>query len=495
MRIKEVFFNLKINDSLKNLSFKGISEDTRDISKGDLFFIIKRDNFDIFSILKDIDHEVSAFVADIKYKNNLKGCIRNKPVIFVKNITEEFHRAVDLFYGFDKKSLTFIGITGTNGKSTIATMIYYILGSLGAKVSLFSTVKNVIADLGQKANFTTPGYLDIRKMLSKIKNKERHYVVMEVSSHGIVQKRIKNIDFLRCIFTNLSRDHLDYHKNMENYFKAKKQLFINNKKGISLINIDDRYGRKIFKELKSPLSYGLSVNAEYRASNIELRNKGSKFKLEYLGKSFNVKTRLCGKYNISNVLAAVSTVISLGYSIPKVLKAVSSFNAVEGRLEAILSDIFVDYAHTPDGLEKVLKTLREVGYTKIICLLGCGGDRDKGKRKIMGKVASLFADVSFITSDNPRNEEPLDICLQIESGFTVNNYKILLDREDAIEKALKMFFKFKRQCQDINKSKKVCLVVTGKGHEEYQIIGNTKYPFKDAKVIRRISKKIKCKGI
>ena len=494
MRIEEVFLNLNIDDSVKKISFKSISEDTRDISKGDLFFIIKRDNFDIFSILNDIECKVSAFVADIKYKNNLKGYIKSKPVIFVKNIKEEFHRVVDFVYGFNKKDLMFIGITGTNGKSTTATMIYYILKSIGEKASLFSTVKNVIGDSVQKADFTTPGYLSIRKMLSKINDKERHYVVMEVSSHGIVQQRIKNINFLRCIFTNLSRDHLDYHKNMENYFKVKKQLFINNKKGISLINIDDRYGRKIFKELDGSISYGMNLNADYRAVDITLSNQGSKFRLESLGKSFNVKTRLCGKYNVFNCLAAVSTVISLGYSITKVLDAVSSFNPVEGRLEAILNDVFVDYAHTPDGLEKVLKTLWEVGYRKIICLLGCGGNRDKGKRKIMGEVASLFADFSIITSDNPRNEDPLDICLQIESGFTTNNYKILLDREQAIEKALKMFFNFKGQYLDTNKGKKVCLVVTGKGHEEYQLISNTKYPFKDADVIRKIIKKIKCKG-
>ncbi|MCK5288078.1 MAG: hypothetical protein KAJ79_03365, partial [Candidatus Omnitrophica bacterium] len=280
MRIEEVFLNLNIDDSVKKISFKSISEDTRDISKGDLFFIIKRDNFDIFSILNDIEYKVSAFVADIKYKNNLKGYIKSKPVIFVKNIKEEFHRVVDFVYGFNKKDLMFIGITGTNGKSTTATMIYYILKSIGEKASLFSTVKNVIGDSVQKADFTTPGYLSIRKMLSKINDKERHYVVMEVSSHGIVQQRIKNINFLRCIFTNLSRDHLDYHKNMENYFKVKKQLFINNKKGISLINIDDRYGRKIFKELDGSISYGINLNADYRVVDITLSNQGSKFRLE-----------------------------------------------------------------------------------------------------------------------------------------------------------------------------------------------------------------------
>ncbi len=495
MKIKDVFSNLNISDSLKEIVFKGISEDTRKIFQGDLFFIIKRDNYDIFSSLKDVECKVCAFVADIKYKNNLKCLSKSKPVIFVKNIKEEFYRVADLYYGFNKKNLIFIGITGTNGKSTTATMIYYILKKIGQKASLFSTVKNIIGDSVQKADFTTPGVLSIRKMLSIINNKERHYVVMEVSSHGIVQHRIKNIEFSRCIFTNLSRDHLDYHKNMENYFKAKKELFISNRSAVSIINIEDRYGKEIFKELEKSISYGMNLKADYRAANIQLSNKGSKFKLEYSGKSFNVKTRLCGKYNIFNVLAAVSTVVSLGYPITKVLEAVVSFNPIEGRLETILNDVFVDYAHTPDGLEKVLKTLREVGYSNIICLLGCGGNRDKGKRKIMGKVASLFADFSIITSDNPRNEDPLDICFQIESGFTANNYKILIDREKAIEKALKIFLKLKDKYQRVDKRKKVCLIVTGKGHEEYQIIGNTKYPFKDSNVIKKIIKKMKYKEL
>lgn len=399
------------------------------------------------------------------------------------------------------KNLKIIGVTGTNGKTTTTFLIYHLLKKMGENPSLIGTIKYIIGSKVHKANLTTPGSIDLNKLLSEAKKSGSNFVVMEVSSHALVQERIKGLKFSRCLFTNLSRDHLDYHKTLNEYFKAKKKLFFPQEPQFSLINLDDRYGKKIFREMKQGLSFAISAQSAFKAVNIVLSKKGSCFDLVFLGKSYSIKTRLCGKHNVLNILGAIGLVSTLGFSLSRLAKAVSSFRPVEGRLEQVAPDIFIDYAHTPDALKNVLKSLREVGYNKIICVFGCGGDRDKGKRSTMGRVAANGADYTFITSDNPRSEEPRKICYQIKKGFKEGKYSIIVDRRKAIKEAIKTFLK--------NKTDKTCLLIAGKGHENYQIISAgdesvfsfkgrpvsgwggkiKKIPFKDKQIVKEFLRK------
>ncbi len=379
------------------------------------------------------------------------------------------------------KNLKIIGITGTNGKTTTAFIIYHLLKRMGQETSLIGTIKYIIGPKAYKAKLTTPGFIELGKILKKIKDAGSNFVVIEVSSHGLFQGRVKGLKFSRCLFTNLSRDHLDYHKTMNNYFSAKKKLFFPQKGALSLINIDDYYGKKIFRGLNRALSFAIQASADLRAENIVLNKKGSCFEAVSSQKRYLVKTHLCGKYNVLNILGAIGLVSSLGFPLPELAKAVSSFKPPKGRLEPVVSDIFIDYAHTPDALANTLGNLRESGYERIICLFGCGGDRDRGKRRLMGQIASAKADFTFITSDNPRSENPSKICSQIKQGFKKKNYLVVIDRHKAIKEAIKLFHQ--------SKVSNSCLLIAGKGHEDYQIIKDKRIPFSDKKVVQQLLKR------
>ena len=385
-------------------------------------------------------------------------------------------------YSVSNDNLKFIGITGTNGKTTTAFLIYHLLKKLNQPTALITTVKYIIGSETIPAAYTTPPNFVLKELIKKIKKAKCRYVVMEVSSHGLRQDRTKGIKFWRCVFTNLTKEHLDYHKTMRSYFDAKSKLFTNNKKALSFINIDDSYGRKLFKMLKNKKSYGVNKVCDLQAGQFKLSDSGSTFNLIFSGRSYELYTKLLGKYNILNVLAAVGIVHSLGFSINEILRHVATFKGVEGRLQRIGSDIFIDYAHTPDALENSLKSLRELGYQKIISVFGCGGDRDSSKRKPMGCISSQLADFTFITSDNPRSENPQAICFQIKEGFKKRNFSVVVDRKKAIAKGLKLFDDYSK------KGIKCCLLVAGKGHENYQIISSRKIPFKDSKVVRQLIK-------
>jgi UDP-N-acetylmuramoyl-L-alanyl-D-glutamate--2,6-diaminopimelate ligase len=477
MKLKNLFLKLKDN-KLQSLKLKGLSYDSRRVAEGDLFFIIKRKNFDIFSVLSLVEKKAAAFVGEFKDKKKISSLIKQKPLILVKDIEKELYRVSNIFYQINTKALKFIGITGTNGKTTVAFLVYHILSTLKQKPSLIGTLKYIIGSKQEKSDYTTPDFLKLRKILERIKGAGSKFAVIEVSSHALDQDRTKGISFQRCLFTNLSRDHLDYHKTFEKYFKAKEKLFLNNPQAVSLINSDDPYGRRLLTKLKNGFSYGIDNSPDFKAANIILNHQGCSFDVIHSGKSYPIRSRLWGKHNVSNILGAVSLVLSLGFPADKIIKAVSSFKGPEGRLEAIKRNIFVDYAHTPEALRRALESLNQIGYKKIICLFGCGGQRDKGKRKLMGKVASSLADFTFITSDNPRQEDRQKICRQIAQGFKEENYSIILDRKKAIKKAV----------NTLKKQNQACLLVAGKGHEDCQIIGDKKIPFKDGQVIRKIIK-------
>ncbi len=483
MILKEIFPKLQFDEKTAQIKISGLSDDSRLLSKEDLFFVIERKNFDIFSVLEEVQSKASAFVIDKKNKQNIKNLKINKPLVFVSDINREFQRLVNLFYGLDKKSMKAIAVTGTNGKTTTSFLIYSLLRKLGQKCALIGTVKYYIGKRAYRPTHTTPDFLSLRKLLKKAQSLNSKFAIVEVSSHAIAQERIKGLRFSHVVFTNLSRDHLDYHKTIKEYSKVKESLFLTNKKAKSIINIDDACGKNIYRKINSKISYAINSEADFKAENIKLTKKGSFFDLIFKGKRFKAKIKLCGKHNISNALAAIALVYSLGFSLDEVLKFISSLKEVQGRLQEVTDNVFIDYAHTPDALNKVLTSLRNMGYKGVIALFGCGGQRDKGKRQIMGRVSSKLADYTFITSDNPRGEDVLSICEQIKKGVINENYEIIPDREKAIKKALDFLAKKNK------KEPNYCLLIAGKGHEDYQILGKKRIHFKDKEVVKKVLNK------
>ncbi|UCG34830.1 MAG: UDP-N-acetylmuramoyl-L-alanyl-D-glutamate--2,6-diaminopimelate ligase [Candidatus Omnitrophota bacterium] len=478
MNVRELFSDHNLDKSLGQKTVKGICDDSRSLKDGELFFVRRRKNFDIFSVLAKVEQKALALVADAKDKIKVKKVVRKAAVIFVKDVEKEFHRVAERFYKWDKNNLQVIGVTGTNGKTTVTNLIYYFLKKLAKEASLVGTVNYCIAGKKKKGTHTTPDYLSLRKLIAEAEKARARYMVMEVSSHGAAQERIKGIEFSHCVFTNLSRDHLDYHKTMESYFNAKKSFFLNNKDAVFIINIDDPYGKKLAELNKNAITYGLRQGAKLCAKNIKLGRRQTTFDIVWKSKAWRVRSALVGEHNVSNVLAALATLFSLGFSPRDVIGHSSSFPSVEGRLEEVGADVFIDYAHTPDALEKVLLALKDIGYANTVCVFGCGGQRDKGKRLLMGAIADKYTTFSFITSDNPRNEDPLKICEQVKKGFKKNNYAVILKRKDAIKEALKLKPRLKNSC----------VLVAGKGHERYQTIKNKNIPFSDSKVIRAAMK-------
>ncbi|UCD15521.1 MAG: UDP-N-acetylmuramoyl-L-alanyl-D-glutamate--2,6-diaminopimelate ligase [Candidatus Omnitrophota bacterium] len=479
MKIKDIFPKLNLESKAGELEVKGISNDSRFIKRGDVFFVIEGKNFDIFSVLGGIEDKAAAFVCAGKNKQRITATVKRKPIILVRDIQQRFLKAVDIFYGVNKNNIKFIGVTGTNGKTTTTHFIYQFLKKADKEVSLIGTVNYLIAGNVYNSSHTTPDYLSLRKMLKRLDSKEPQFIVMEVSSHGIDQRRIEGVDFQSCLFTNLTRDHLDYHKTMTDYFNTKKKLFIDNKKSKAIINIDDPWGRRLLKEVRGAFVYAIERRADLAACNIRLTKEGTGFQLLYKGKSQVVKTSVLGVHNVSNILAATAAFLSLGFSFDKAVEFIPSLKGVKGRLEKAAADIFIDYAHTPDALEKALSVLRQVGYENIISVFGCGGDRDKGKRLLMGRVSSKFCRFSVITSDNPRTEDPSKICSQITAGFKNKNYMVVIDRKEAIKRAVSIKNKYKR----------CCVLIAGKGHEDCQIIGQSKIAFSDSETVKELVKR------
>ena len=481
MTIRDIFPQIGISGDSGQIPINGISRDTRLLSKGDLFFIIEGINFDIFSCLNGIQGKAAAFVADKKHKSMVNSIIKATPVIFVNDVKAELKRCTDIFYPLDMNRFRIIGVTGTNGKTTVAYLIRHLLNKFGIKNAMTGTIKYFIADEDMEAYHTTPDYLSLRKFLFEVQRKNIEYVIMEVSSHSIEQKRIEGLRFMQCIFTNLSRDHLDYHLDMDKYFSAKKKLFLDNPDTISIINTDDKYGKLLFSSVKGvKYSYGFGENAYYKAFGYEPEKRGLRFVLDIQGRcSLNIRSSLIGRHNVLNILSALASLDKIGFSLKEAASFVYSFGGVDGRIDEAAEDVFIDYAHTPDALYNALYALRDSGYNNIILVFGCGGNRDRGKRKEMGKIASEEATFSLITSDNPRNENAEDICRDIESGFGKNNYRIVVNRKEAIAEAIKLR----------NNYNNCAVLIAGKGHEEYQIIGNKKIPFKDKKVVKEIIKK------
>ncbi|MFZ4681993.1 MAG: UDP-N-acetylmuramoyl-L-alanyl-D-glutamate--2,6-diaminopimelate ligase [Terrimicrobiaceae bacterium] len=390
------------------------------------------------------------------------------------------------FHDHPAAQLKVMGVTGTNGKTTTAFLVKHLLDADHRRCGLIGTIKYCIGDTEIDAPRTTPESADLQDLLAQMVQAGSKAVAMEVSSHALVQHRVRGIEFDTAVFTNLTQDHLDYHKTMEAYFEAKALLFENlgtqtKKKGKALLNADDRHGHLLKERLtkkKIPvITYGLGASADFRATDVKFDATGSSFHLQAKGRSYLVRTPLIGSFNIYNALAALAAVSSMGLELRAAVAALAHAPQVPGRLQRVPAkrsfQVFVDYAHTDDALRNVLRTLRELNPNRLITVFGCGGDRDKAKRPLMAAAAEEFSDWSILTSDNPRTEDPLAILAGIRAGLRGNRHEEIPDREAAIRQAVE-----RADAGDI-------VLIAGKGHETYQEFATGKVPFDDVVIARR----------
>jgi len=400
------------------------------------------------------------------------------PFIRVKDARKALAELAARFYGYPSSRVKVIGVTGTNGKTTVTYLLEALLKEFGSHPSVIGTINYRFKDKIFSSKNTTPGPVEIQSMLSEMLAEGVDYCIMEVSSHALHQERTRGIRFHSAIFTNLTQDHLDYHKTLKDYFESKARLF----KGMgpqtfAVINNDDRFGVKLKKKTAAKIiTYGLNHKSDITAKDIKLDCQRTTFELVTRQQEMKLSTSLIGRHNIYNILACAAWAIAEGISLSVIKRTLENFRFVPGRLERVQIDtdfsIFIDYAHTQDALNNILMSLRPLCRKRIILVFGCGGDRDRTKRPKMGKVATQLSDYVIITSDNPRFENPQDIIRDIRRGIKKSNFCIIPERLEAIKKALKM-----AKRQDI-------VLVAGKGHEDYQIIKDKAMPFNDKEVIK-----------
>jgi UDP-N-acetylmuramoyl-L-alanyl-D-glutamate--2,6-diaminopimelate ligase len=454
----------------------GITYDSRRVTPGMLFVAIPGQHVDGHEFIgKAVDRGAIAVLCE---RNRLVAARVTQ--IRVADVREALACAARAYYEHPSSRLKVIGVTGTNGKTTVAFMVKAILESAGTKTGLIGTVRYEIGDRVIPAQRTTPESLEIQQMMALMVKADCQACVMEVSSHALDQKRVHGVEFDVGIFTNLTRDHLDYHGTMENYFAAKQRLFSDlgqeGTRGVAVINVDDTYGARLadLVKVEVELTYGLQRPAKLRATRIELSADGSRFVVETPDRKFAIRLPLIGRHNIYNALAAIGAGIALQIDVVKVQAALNALPPVPGRLESVSAGqpfgVFVDYAHTDDALRNVLTTLREISSGRVLVAFGCGGSRDTGKRAKMGRVAAELADFTVITSDNPRKEDPEKIAAQVEEGFLAvrsDHYVLELDRSRAIQQLL------------AQAGEGDAVLIAGKGHETYQEFEDTVVPFDD----------------
>ena len=481
MKLSELLKNVKVITSQGDIDIeiKDVNIDSRKIGNGHLFIAMKGTQVDGHKFInKAIELGASAILLeDMPEELNEKVSY-----VQVASTEEEAGKVATMFYGEPSRKLKLVGVTGTNGKTTIATLLYRMFREFGYKVGLLSTVCNYINDEEVPASHTTPDPIELNSLLARMVEEGCEYAFMECSSHAIQQHRIGGLEFVGGIFTNLTRDHLDYHKTFENYRDAKKMFFDGlPKNAFAITNADDKNGMIMVQNTKATIkTYSIKRMADFHAKLLECHFEG--MYLEIDGKEVGVQ--FIGKFNVSNLLAVYGTAIMLGKQPEEVLITLSKLKSVNGRLEPIQSPegftAVVDYAHTPDALENVLCAIHDVLDNKggrVITICGAGGNRDKGKRPLMAQEAVKQSDTVILTSDNPRNEEPQAIIEDMLAGLDATQRKKVLtitDRKEAIRTATMMAKK-----GDV-------ILVAGKGHENYQEINGVKHHFDDHEVIREI---------
>jgi UDP-N-acetylmuramoyl-L-alanyl-D-glutamate--2,6-diaminopimelate ligase len=485
MKLKDLFRNVPgvEVDENGNPEIAGLAYSSLQVQPGFLFAALPGGKTDGFRFIDDaLARGAAAVLAESPRPQN-----RKTAWIKALDAREALALAADNFYDHPSMKLKVVGVTGTKGKTTVTYLLESILIKAGLSPGVIGTVNYRWAGRLLPAERTTPEAPDMQRMISEMLAAGVTHVLIEVSSHGLDLKRVWGIHFDLAAFTNLSAEHLDYHESMEDYFEAKKKLFfLNAKKRTAVVNLDDPWGKRLMNELPlKTVSFGLEPAAIVRAGNIRLGENGIKADVDYPGGQIKVCSRLMGRHNLYNILAAIASGLALNIPPAALREGIAELRGIPGRLEKIENSlgfqVYVDYAHTDEALRSLLETIKELKPNRILLVFGAGGDRDKGKRPRMGKVAAALADVTFLTSDNPRSEDPLAIIADIEKGMAEGNakdYRKIPDRREAIAKALAAA------------GKGDCVLVVGKGHERTQTFKDRTIPFDDGAIIREILKTI-----
>jgi UDP-N-acetylmuramoyl-L-alanyl-D-glutamate--2,6-diaminopimelate ligase len=500
---------MKLTQLIEGLDILNISGDMSTEVSGVCFSADKCERDSLFVAIPGLKNDGHDFI-NKAISHGAQFIVYNKDWQFLSPVTaikvSDSRRALGIlaknYFGNPSALLKLIAVMGTNGKTTITYLLESILREAGFKCGVLGTINYRFNDKTYSAPNTTPESYEMQKIMRSMADEGVTHVVAEVSSHAVDLKRVDDCDFDLGIFTNLTRDHLDYHLTMENYFQAKKRFFAEilpqSRKVYSqkmVINADDQWGQRIVKEVSGPaLTYGIEGDCAIRAVNYELSLTGIKAEINLAGDTVFIKSPLIGKFNLYNILAAVGAAFILQIPAAVIKNGIENLSNVPGRLESVSSagvHIFVDYAHTDDALRRVLQNLTELRKKRIITVFGCGGNRDRGKRPLMADAATRYSDLTIITSDNPRQENPLDIIAEIETGIDDRKikktesgnlkfngdarlYTVVPERRKAIEAAINI-----AQSGDI-------VLIAGKGHEDYQILGTEKIPFDDRAVVKQI---------
>lgn len=478
----------------------GVAYDSRKVGEDSLFVAIRGEHVDGHDFIHDAIRKGAAVIisegrTDSQFKEMEHGETNGQSPVFVR--VEDSRKALACishnFYGRPSEDIAVVGVTGTNGKTTTTYLIKSILETWGKRVGLIGTIRYMIGDTAYPALHTTPESLEFQALLSGMSSAGCGYVVAEVSSHALSQKRVDYTRFVVVTFTNLTRDHLDFHRTMEDYYKAKERLFteILPSEGTAVINADDAWGRELIEHLEgriqhratggtpSLITYGIEREADITGEDMEDSLSGISLTLSYRDTSFSINSPLFGVPNAYNILAAASVGIALGVPAEVIRGGLQRVTHIKGRLEKVdMGQEFlclIDYAHTPDALERLLSTARtflkkSAAQGRVITLFGCGGERDRGKRPVMAEIATRLSDYAIITSDNPRSEDPMEIIKEIVSGVSGDRYRVIPDRREAIALGIEMAVP-----GDI-------FLIAGKGHEEYQEIKGIRHPFSDREI-------------
>ena len=475
--LKDLLFGITDAPPIK---YNNICDDSRYVNKGTVFFAVKGLSFDGCDFIESaINSGACAVVYEPPY--DLTNIETSVPIIAVKDLKLEISKIASRHYESSINKMKIIGVTGTNGKTTVSWLIHQGFKKIGYKSGYIGTLGYGLDNLNLN-ELTTPSCMKLHEMLNEFQNSGAEYVVMETSSHAIDQKRIEGINFNTVIFTNLSRDHIDYHGNMENYGETKAKLFLERQSKIKIININDSFGRslieRIDEEIISTSIEPINIDKDKFISVTKYETNGSGFDIDLKSSwgTFKTHVPLLGTFNIENVIQTIALFLSHGFSLSKIQIIIEGMKAPSGRMESVdvdnnhlLPKVLVDFSHTPDALKLSLQSIRDHYDGKIWCVFGCGGDRDRGKRKMMGNIAERYADYVIVTSDNPRNENPEKIISDILEGIS-SRVETIVNREEAINFAI------------MKANKNEIILIAGKGHESYQKIGEEILDFSDHKI-------------
>ncbi len=479
MKLKKLIEEIEIIKEIGNVNIEinDVQKDSNCLTKGSLFICVVGKDFDGHNYVKQAEnYGAVAVICEKELDTNLTQ-------IIVKDSRKVMSQIASKFYNHPSKKLKIIGITGTNGKTTTSNMIFNILIKAGKKCGIIGTLGVDYNEKHFESNLTTPDPLILHKIFSEMVKDGINTVVMEVSAHALYLNKLYGIDFEVAVFTNLTQDHLDFFGDMDNYKKAKISFLRNNNCKFIVANSDDEVGREIAKLYPKTITYGLENPADVFALDVRQKLNGQNFVINLFDCIYDINLKIIGSFNVYNALAASTTCALIGITCDKVAEGLKKFSGVSGRLECVFDNefsVFIDYAHTPDGLSKTLNALRKVCENRLICVFGCGGNRDVSKRSVMGEISGEFADFTVITTDNSRFEDPMDIISTIEKGLKnkTKNYVAIQDRSKAIEYAL---------CYA---GEGDVVVVAGKGAETYQEVLGIKKPFSDKDTIEEILEKL-----